>query len=696
MGRYRFWYLAVCFVGSALIIGFVLGGPFTNKGTQAGLTLPLIAPGNCKNCHGNNYDGANHIEPHDTWSGSMMSQASRDPIFWAALDVANNDVPGIGDYCLRCHVPQGWLNRRSEPPLGTVDGCGLIGNLDISGQSAAQNDLEGVTCHVCHRMMVNPTPPGGEQTVYFENAQYWIDDVDCPVGNPSPEPCRRGPYDYTGPGETPPVHPWAYSAYHESANLCGNCHNVTNPVKTLFAGGVDTGIPFPIERTFKEWQQSNYAMLGQTCQNCHMPDSTANPVNACNLITNNRSGDLPIHRFAGGNAWIPDVLRQAYPALGLDTQLQATRNAALDMLQNQSAQLDITVPSQAVLGGSLGVQIQVTNLTGHKLPTGYPEGRRIWINVQARDGVNDLIWESGAYNSLSGVLTEDAAIKVYETKPGVWNFNGSSTCDIADGVGSSIFHFALNNCIVADNRIPPLGFTGMNDIETRPVGYTYPETSPGSGVLVNYDVTSYSIPVPANAVSPLTVTATLRYQTTSKEYVEFLLDEATTHSFPDDCIDRSTGPETRNRAEILHDMWNTYGKSPPVNMTSDAGAATLLAPTPGEASGATQMLVTSYNKTTGDIGLSYQPACSATNHTVYAGSLASVSAMTFANQTCALGASGTATINLGSGDAFWVIVGHNGVREGSYGTNSSGTERPENTTLPTCNYPQDLALRCDP
>ena len=29
------------------------------------------------------------------------------------------------------------------------------------------------------------------------------------------------------------------------------------------------------------------------------------------------------------------------------------------------------------------VDVKVTNLTGHKLPTGYPEGRRMWIHLMA-------------------------------------------------------------------------------------------------------------------------------------------------------------------------------------------------------------------------------------------------------------------------------------------------------------------------
>ena len=37
------------------------------------------------------------------------------------------------------------------------------------------------------------------------------------------------------------------------------------------------------------------------CSSCHMPDATADPVYASSRPTPNRTGDLPIHQFAGGN-----------------------------------------------------------------------------------------------------------------------------------------------------------------------------------------------------------------------------------------------------------------------------------------------------------------------------------------------------------------------------------------------------------
>lgn len=552
----RCWSVAVLL---ALVVPAAsYAGGLTQNGTQPGLTHPLESSVNCNACHAG-WEPALHLEPFDTWAGSMMANAGRDPLFWAALDVANHDAPGVGDWCLRCHAPKGWLAGRSEPPGGTVDGCGLVGKIDET-----DNDFEGVGCHLCHRMMVNGTPPPGQAPLYDENGQFWLDDSDC---NGQGEPCRRGPYSYPADGPDPPPHPWGHSPYHENSLLCGNCHNVTSPTHNLIENGVDTGIPYPIERTFKEWQQSSFAGSGTTCQNCHMPDVTESPAFACSFRVNDHPGDLPIHEFAGGNAWIPEVLRLEYPNLFRDAEFAATRDAAIALLES-AASVDVEGPATAEAGGTIDVDVTVTNLSGHKLPTGYPEGRRMWLHLEVRDGGGALLFESGAYDPASGILTEDAAIKIYHAEPGVWNAT-SAECEVEAG-GAPKFHFVLNDCYRVDNRIPPAGFTGGTDLETKPVAYTYPETSPGSGVLVNHDVTTYTVPIPPGAATPVTATAALRYQTASREYVEFLRDEAVTNSFPADCIERTTGTPTTSRGEILHQMWEDHGKSAPVEMKTAA------------------------------------------------------------------------------------------------------------------------------
>lgn len=576
----------------------------TPHGTQPGLTYDLLGSQNCGFCHRGADPGDENIMPANTWRGSMMANAARDPVFWAALDVANNDgasigVPNVGEYCLRCHTPKAWYGHRVKPGGGNVlsgaNGCLLQGDYD--NDDVGTNDYGGESCHFCHRLM--PQGPQG-QPAFLENGNAWLDDTDC---NGEGSPCRRGPYNYTD-GSGPP-HAWAYSSYHESSEICGLCHNVTTPdtsegpLRTLRdATGADTGVPFPIERTYGEWKKSDFAdrdriyrngfgsrlepssqiASAQECQHCHMPNSTDPVARACTFdAPGARTGDLPTHQFVGGNTWIPNILKGQYgQQLEREAEFNNTVAWARAMLaasaEVQATNTSYTAPTPGS-AGSLGVRVKVINLSGHKLPSGYAEGRRMWLNVKVTAGNGATVFESGAYDPATAVLTVDPQAKVYETKQGIWDA-GSGTCKYTDAGGAPQFHFVLNNCIAKDNRIPPLGFAGGTDIEVRPVGYTYP-TEPGSTKLVNYDVTNYTATLPAGTQPPFTVIATLNYQTASREYIEFLRDEAVDNAFPAENTMCSTapytrtpftvGPQNKTRGQYLYDLWNTpaYGKSPP-------------------------------------------------------------------------------------------------------------------------------------
>jgi hypothetical protein len=50
-----------------------------------------------------------------------------------------------------------------------------------------------------------------------------------------------------------------------------------------------------------------------------------------------------------------------------------------------------------ISGGRLTVEVEVTNLAGHKLPTAYPS-RRAWIRLQVRDSRGSVVFESGRVN----------------------------------------------------------------------------------------------------------------------------------------------------------------------------------------------------------------------------------------------------------------------------------------------------------
>lgn len=590
---------------------------FTPHGTQPGLGYNLLDSDDCSGCHGANTSEAGDpslaFRPHSTWAGSMMANAMRDPLFLAALDVANNDVPGVGDYCLRCHTSRAWYGGRvvkqgSGQPNNDVtlgaSACLLEGSYDANDTF---NDYSGLGCQFCHRNM----PEGPAQQSLPGNGAVWLDDTDC---NGMGEPCRRGPYNYTG-GQSQPPHAWKFSPFHSDSSMCGQCHDVTTPdtssgpLKTLkLADGTDTGVPFPIERTFSEWTRSSFSnpVSGQTCQGCHMPVSTDPNATACRPGGPNRSGNLPVHAFVGGNTWIPAVLKGEYSdtrsipgswqGIGRQASFDQTVDWAREMLQS-AAEMSTTISGYsaptASAPGSIALQVEVVNKSGHKLPSGYGEGRRMWLNVQVHDTHGALVAESAAYDSASAVLTVDSQARVYEVLQGIFNHNGTGKCDVVDGGGKSMFHFALNDCVAKDNRIPPLGFKPAsagdpNGYEVRPVGITYPETAAGSGTLVNYDRVAYAFNLPAGAEGPFTAKAQLYYQTASKDYIEFLRREAADNGFQGENLMCSSagnrpfvvGPKDRTRGQYMYELWNNpsdhptqpgYGKSPP-ELVSGANA----------------------------------------------------------------------------------------------------------------------------
>ena len=65
---------------------------FFQPGTQPGVPgfEPIIASGGCTFCHANYFeDQDDYNEPWDAWTNSMMAQSTRDPVWHAALTIAN-------------------------------------------------------------------------------------------------------------------------------------------------------------------------------------------------------------------------------------------------------------------------------------------------------------------------------------------------------------------------------------------------------------------------------------------------------------------------------------------------------------------------------------------------------------------------------------------------------------------------------
>jgi len=523
---------------------------FAQPGSQPGdLNSPVLSYNQCTFCHAG-YDEAQ--EPFERWSGSMMANSMRDPVFQAAMSIANQDLANAGEFCLRCHTPGGFLEGHSTPP----DGSTLTGT-----------DYEGVSCHICHRLvdpiadMANPmedaailaalaSAPGTSH-----GGQYVLD----------PEDRRRGPFDL---GMAFGYHDWRQSPYHQESLLCATCHEVSNPAFTRVGGPTPSASDtyalntlgaqhpthvktdeFPIERTYTEWSLSDFGAgpveLGgrfggnktavSTCQDCHMPDTDGT---ACQpFLGGAMRTDLPQHNFNGANSWVPraiyalDQSLLLYPETHVNGQTLAVFEAAI---ARNKAMLRAACDLALTKVGS-DLVVRITNQTGHKLPTGYGEGRRMWINVKFYKKGDQLIAERGHYDSLMADLTTGDT-KVYEIKQGL---DAAMAMTTGLPAGES-FHFALNNTVVKDNRIPPRGFVNaaFEAGQAQPVGASYSDGQ-------HWDDTSFAIPA-GTAYAVVSV----YHQTTSKEYIEFLRDENSTDG----------------NGDIAYDEWMAAGMSRPVLM----------------------------------------------------------------------------------------------------------------------------------
>ena len=501
---------------------------FFFPGTQPNsLVDPILLPVACDVCH-----TAQIVEP---WQGSMMSQSGRDPLFWAAVEVANHDAPGSGEYCLRCHTPRGWLAGRSSDPTGA-----LLGEGDIE---------TGVGCNACHRAVASIGSPQDQSTSRDNTIRSGINPA-LPGSHAGsamlifdPSDYRRGPFDL---GVNFTYHPnqtfrtnflgGTPLEFIARSSLCGACHNVDNPVYSCSSNlsvpcqinANDTPAPsfeqdalFPVESTFEEWLNSSFVTVA-ACQDCHMPRSTGyaaesffNPVwRDCGV-----NGCLPLHEFVGGNSWIPILLQDPRWRLsppGITALLDKTVNSARSMLM-KAAEVSVTPLSPSVQDpGRLQASVIITNLAGHKLPTGYAEGRRMWLSVKAYDQNGNEVFSSCQYDLSTGVLTPINGCQIFEVQQGI-------SSDVAAALGKPAgagFHFVLNNYTVKDSRIPPAGFSNnwLSRRSLAPVPENlFPLDSNPSDLQYSFTITFSNIDP-----SAVSITAFLYYQTTSSEYIDFL------------------------------------------------------------------------------------------------------------------------------------------------------------------------------
>ncbi len=556
-------------------------------GSQPGNVGTFETPDKCDNCHGG-YDIG--VEPAYNWRGSMMSQAARDPLWLACLTVSDQDSiwavgnPNAGDLCIRCHSPTGWLEGRSEPtntaslrtsdfdgvqcdfchkmidPFAALEQRDLAAETDPTAITMAQTTYNADVAVLKTLLLFNGTfffnsttdlplyYGSGNLPDYVEagSGQYFID----------PNNAKRGPFT-----DAVARHQFYYSRFHKSEYFCQACHDVSNPVLASVLDHPD--VPetqaaasyYHVERTSSEFLLSAYGTGGATtnipgvptankCQDCHMRDVTGM---GCNKRGAPLRTDLPLHDFTGGNAWISGILATAdqsgsnydpynYNILsgqkytGAQIEVSGIQNHGQELSDGSNRaiqQLEMAATLNIVGEDSATATIRVTNNGGHKLISGFPEGRRMFLNVKFYDSSNNLIGEINPYSPL--VITQDSIGNDIYVSGGtltktneelVWECLMSSSLTKE----TKTFHFALGDGRYKDNRIPPKGFdtTKMTARNAQPRwnGADAPNYFTNAEYAGGYD--EVTITKPTGTVKWY---ATLYYQTTSKEYIEFLRDE---------------------------------------------------------------------------------------------------------------------------------------------------------------------------
>jgi hypothetical protein len=683
---------------------------------------------------------------------------------------------GAGDLCIRCHSVGGWLAGRSTPTDGSgldaaddrgveCEFCHLMVDPDeqvnIPGTTEEQNapfeafdPVTGEGYYGSGQWVINsggtrlgPYAEGDEQANHGAlGSAFHRDGNFCgtchtvsnsAVGdlahNHGAQEIMLEPGTFSGvPGS--PIEgkaafnnpPYAYgvvertSAEWNSSNWKTTLVNdfTSLPAELQHVGGAPD---IAYHRAWDARQDANFedgAPRYFTCQTCHMYARTGVGCNKNNMPIRT---DLGQHDLTGFGHWVAEaVIHQDDKGTlvfggGLD---QDKRDAMLEGKQRAVDQLSRAGFVNASQVES-DLRVTITNLTGHKLSTGYPEGRRVWLNIVWRDGGGAIVHEDGAYGALprppvldlDGVPHQVESILdledtvIVEAEPGMdqqWaaQLSGLGYPDgmvlgydrLTDepyhtlgelknespGEAYHTFHFVLNNVMVHDNRIPPYG---MRYDEARlrnalPVPYDQ-FGNPGAGGVYNHWV-DYDFEIPAGAES---AEVRLFYQQTTWEYIQFLWLE-----------NDQQGPFLGQEGVNLLDAWLNTGMAAPVEMAFTSSPVTS-GPTgvPGEASSQSvpsEQMHADYNDGTGQIDMAYTAACDAADHTIYYGDIADVSTYGYSGAECSIGVGGTYSFDPGVGSFFFIVVANDGLEEGSYGEDGFDAERP-GTTL--CAYTQNPA-----
>jgi hypothetical protein len=458
----------------------------------------------CMACHnGLTTPAGEDVSIGVSWRASMMAHSSRDPYWQGAVRREAIDHPehaaAIEDECSICHMPMTTYPARAAGALGRV-----FAHLPAGHRGSDPLAADGVSCTVCHQITQERLgSPESFTGGYVLNV--------AEPGRPQP---MFGPFDVdegrthvmrSATGLTPTESP-----HVRQSELCATCH-------TLFTQPLDAqGRPvgrLPEQVPYLEWRHSAYRDE-RSCQDCHMP-VVAEPTAIASVVGEPREG-LSRHTFLGGNVFMLRMLNRYRNALGVTApshELEAAAAATARQLQADTATVQIADAGRT--GPNATFTVVVSNLTGHKLPTGYPS-RRAWLHVTARDASGRVLFESGAVAPTGAIAENDNDDDATRFEPHYEEIHAADQVQIYESImvdvrGTPTTGLLLGTRYVKDNRLLPRGFeksTAPADVAVQGAATVDADYRAGG------DRVRYAIDV-AKAQGPVTIEVEIRFQTIS-------------------------------------------------------------------------------------------------------------------------------------------------------------------------------------
>ncbi len=485
--------------------------------------------GTCAGCHGlddvppvfaNTNNAGEDVNPADQWRSTMMGNAARDPFWRAKVSHETSVNPAhqaeLEDKCITCHAP-----------MARYDKFLSIGeHYTITELEQDPMALDGVSCLACH--MQGPDSIG---LLFSGNLKF---DTNLVV---------YGPYDAKNLFGAPMVAFVGYEPQYgeqiNDAGLCAGCHTLVTETADL--DGNPTEYHFAEQATYHEWLNSAFNTdvdpeNGITCQGCHMPRIDDAIVISAQYdfldAAEYRRSPYGLHYFVGGNSFMLELLKNNNEALGLtasSAQFDSTIARTHNLLQNNTLLLSTTVTSRSL--DTAFIEVDLTNLAGHKFPSGYP-ARRAFVELIVENALGDTLFRSGGWDQDYEVIGHDPEWEPHHdviTLPDQAQIYEMVMADV-NGNKTTVLERAKES--LKDNRIAPLGFVNSHpSIDTMLIAGVpatdvdfnrFDNSVEGSGT----DRVHYHVPM--NGYDALiTVRANVWYQSAPPRWMEEMFEYST-------------------------------------------------------------------------------------------------------------------------------------------------------------------------